>query len=205
MVTFEGNLSEFKKYIGPRLRNVVQYISRKHKLSVAACEHCGSSEKLEAAHVKGRNRNVIIEEILSHFLDGDVYRVDLGKFEDLFKNEHNPVEKSIIVLCHDCHLKYDAKVPKIKSKNEGVALGGSILPISLEPSDITVFRSQLLRKKEAVMMVYYASGAIEEKVWKVSKLTNQSNILGNLRSRPEFRSGAWQAQEIIKVHVKVEV
>ena len=39
--------------------------------------------------------------------------------------------------------------------------------------------------------------------WKAERITTSSNIFGNLRSRPEFRSGNWQQNGIAKVVVQV--
>jgi hypothetical protein len=62
---FTGTNREFKRYIGPRLRNLVQMITKKHKATVAACEHCGVGEDLESAHIRGRDRNQIIDLLLA--------------------------------------------------------------------------------------------------------------------------------------------
>jgi len=37
MGRFDGTTREFKRYIGPRLRNVVQQITRKQKAAIGAC------------------------------------------------------------------------------------------------------------------------------------------------------------------------
>src|SRR2546425_7263804 len=100
---FEGTLQEFKRYIGPCLRNVVQQMTKKHKAKVGACEHCGSSEKLESAHVHGRDRTDIIDLLLGTTdWDAEVI-VDLQQFEAAFRAEHDPIEKAVLILCEGCH------------------------------------------------------------------------------------------------------
>ena len=39
MGTFAGTKEDFKRYIGPFLRNLVQQITKKHKRNVGICQH----------------------------------------------------------------------------------------------------------------------------------------------------------------------
>jgi hypothetical protein len=107
MASFIGTHQEFRRYIGPMLRNLVQQITKIHKAEISACEHCGSKENLESAHVKGRNRNEIIDGVLKEFTTNEMITVNLSVFEKKFKEEHRPIEKSILILCRDCHKLYD--------------------------------------------------------------------------------------------------
>lgn len=210
MASFEGTIEEFRRYVGPRLRNLVQQISRKHKNEVGACEHCGATKNLESAHVNGRDRNQIIDSILDDFTINNIITVDLSQFEDLFKTEHKPIEKSILILCKSCHRRYDKKdtdtISKEKATNEQIAsyaTHDNILPITLEPSDPVIFKQELLTYKKAKIETMHSNGAIKSKVWSASRFNSNSNVFGNLRSRPEYRSGNWQASGIIKVHVAI--
>ena len=83
MPAFTGTNREFKRYVGPRLRNLVQAITRKQKAAVGACEHCGAGEDLEAAHVRGRDRNQIIDLLMGAKSPEGLYVVDLEQFETL--------------------------------------------------------------------------------------------------------------------------
>ena len=57
MASFVGSYDDFIKFIGPRTRNVVNSITRRHKNEINKCEHCGKEDiTFEAAHVKGRER-----------------------------------------------------------------------------------------------------------------------------------------------------
>src|SRR6266446_4037485 len=52
MATFEGSVQEFHHYIGPRIRNRIQYLARKErKARNGVCADCGKSgQKLHSAH-----------------------------------------------------------------------------------------------------------------------------------------------------------
>ncbi len=109
MASFIGSVDEFMKYINPRAKNVVNSISRRYKNEIGLCQHCRTNtETLEAAHITGRERPVIIEEILNDFTNGEVVTIDLEVFENKFLDAHNPINECILVLCRSCHAKYDS-------------------------------------------------------------------------------------------------
>jgi hypothetical protein len=214
--TFTGTSREFKRYVGPRLRNFVQMITKKHKATVGACEHCGGGENLESAHVKGRDRNQIIDLLLSAISTESVVTVELQQFERNFKFEHDPVEKAILILCRECHKKYDAGIhpdPRSSPDFPPMAVAARAeqvleapdgpLPITLEPSQSSEFRRQLLAYRRAQITTFYNDGRVEHRPWDASRFSETSNVMGNLRSRPEYRQGAWQESGIVKVHVRV--
>lgn len=109
MASFVGSKEEFNRYIGPRLRNLVQQITRKRKMEIGRCEHCGHTESLEAAHIHGRNRSAIIDRILNQYTNNSVVTIDLADFEKHFRNEHHIIDETILILCRTCHTKYDAE------------------------------------------------------------------------------------------------
>lgn len=214
MASFIGTNKEFRRYIGPRLRNLVQQITKKHKAEIAACEHCGNDENLESAHVRGRDRNNIIDLIANEYTNNKIITVnDLEIFEEKFKNEHQPIEKSILILCHQCHRKYDAVQPKVAQpvtteiesfpKTTVIMSSEDLLPISLSPATPEKFKAELLITKQAEIQIYYSSGEIEVKQWNAAGFSASSNVMGNLRSRSEFRANTWQSKDIVKVHVTV--
>ena len=207
MASFVGTNKEFRRYIGPRLRNLVQQFTKNHKAEISACEHCGLKENLESAHVHGRDRNEIIDLVLSEYTYNGVATLDISKFEQRFKEEHLPLEKSILILCRSCHKKYDSKAPKESTESVSqqpiLENDEGYLPITLEPSDPDVFKQELLLTKQAIIETYYSDSRVERKTWNASRFSISSNVFGNLRSRPEYRAGSWQSKGIIKVHVKV--
>jgi hypothetical protein len=198
---------------------VVNAITKKHKAAVGACEHCGAGGVLEAAHVAGRERTEIIDLLLCAEGPGHEVEVDLEQFEREFKFEHEPIEKAILVLCRSCHQRYDSRTGVSAGISIGVVTASSaapegahqprhvtgsseILPITLDPSPVSVFKERLLERKAAEMTVFYSDGRTESRVWDASKFSETSNVLGNLRSRPEFRQGEWQSRGIVTVHVR---
>lgn len=209
MASFVGTNKEFRRYIGPRLRNLVQQFTKNHKAEISACEHCGSKENLESAHVHGRDRNDIIDLVLKEYTRNGLATVDIAVFEELFKVEHQPLEKAILILCKSCHKKYDSTTPKsvsvteVDNQSPVTENNESYLPITLEPSDPDLFKQKLLLTKQATIETFYSDGGIESTSWNASRFSASSSVFGNLRSRPEFRSGNWQAKGIIKAHVKV--
>lgn len=208
MAVFSGNHKEFRRYIGPRLRNLVQQLTKKHKAQISACQHCDAKENLESAHVHGRDRNDIIELILSQESIDGVVSVDIQKFEERFVEEHQPLEKSILILCRECHRKYDTKPKKVRQTSQIVEntsrsslSNQSLLPITFDPSEESEFKQKLLLNKKAIIETHYANGTVESKVWNASRFSISSNLLGNLRSRQEFRAGKWQEAGIVRVHL----
>ena len=218
MASFIGTRKEFKRYIGPRLRNLVIIITKNHRIRVANCNHCGAKEHLESAHVRGRERNQIIDVLLEGFINNEIVTIDLEIFERKFVAEHDPIEKIILVLCHDCHVRYDAitysqHAYKEVGSGEGViavpntvtthSSSGGQLPIELVPPDPVVFKMELLRTRRAQITTKYDNGKEELSVWNAQDFLPSSNLLGNLRSRPKFRQGQWQARGIARVTVRV--
>ena len=80
----------------------------------------------------------------------------------------------------------------------------TILPIELNPGDENEFLKKLLLKKSAFITIYYANGQTEKKIWNANRMQESSTVIGNLRSRQEFRNGEWQKRGIIKVFVSME-
>ena len=210
MATFIGTNKEFRRYLGPMLRNLVQQFTKRHKKEISACEHCGTAEQLDSAHVRNRGRNEIINLILSDFTSNDIVKVDVVEFERRFIAEHQPLEKSILILCRSCHQKYDLQEPQLLQKTslslekESTLLyTRNCLPITLEPANASIFKQELLLTKKAIIETYFSDGKVERKSWDASKFKYSSNVFGNLRSRHEYRPGSWQTKGIIKVHVRV--
>ncbi len=150
MARFSGTNREFKRYIGPQLRNLVQQITRSHRRNIGACQHCGATTDLESAHVAGRDRNQIIDHLLKKHTTRGLIEVDLVEFEQAFKEEHHPLEKSILILCSSCHRKYDgSEGSSAQGASKGKHSAGQLLPISLSPSEPEEFKRKLLSQKKS--------------------------------------------------------
>ena len=115
MASFIGTKEEFKRYIGPMLRNLVQQLTKKHKIEVGRCEHCGISENLEAAHKHGKDRCSLIDTILNNHTNNNIVTIDLSSFEQCFRDEHKKIDDTILILCKACHSAYDSS---LKMNNE---------------------------------------------------------------------------------------
>ena len=78
------------------------------------------------------------------------------------------------------------------------------LPITLDPPNSGDFLDSLLRTKKAWIQVTYQDGHTEVQLWNAGNMRPTSNVIGNLRSRPEFRSNAWQNNGIAGVRVTID-
>lgn len=78
---------------------------------------------------------------------------------------------------------------------------GNVLPIVLEPQPEEAFRDAVLAQGHAWITVEYRNGRRTISEWKMPRLSRDSRILSNLRSRPDFRQGRWQEQGIVCVRV----
>ena len=77
------------------------------------------------------------------------------------------------------------------------------LPFRFDPGPADKFKRELLRTKTAEMTIHYQDGHTVQKIWNAPNFQESSNLLGNLRSRPEFRQGEWQRSGIASVDLKI--
>ena len=99
-------------------------------------------------------------------------------------------------------LSRETNLPSTKrTRREG---RGPTLPITLDPLYSADFLDALLRTKEAWLEVSYSDGRKDVRRWDASLMSTSSNVIGNLRSRPEFRNRAWQNNGIASLRVSVE-
>ena len=96
------------------------------------------------------------------------------------------------------------KQPDHGSRRGSSQQGTATLPITLAPPNSADFRDALLRTKEAWIEVWYQDGGRDVRHWDATWMKPTSNIIGNLRSRPEFRNGAWQEHGIASVRVSIQ-
>lgn len=208
--TFIGTVAEFKRFTGAHWRVVVQQISKPHKAFIGQCQFCGKVDvPVDAAHKHGHERIKLIHDLLGSADPNASVEVDLTAFAAAFRAKHGPVEKAILVLCKPCHKAYDADAPSaataepVARSTTEAANDSMPLPITLEPRGEDAFRSAILKTRLAWIDVLYSDGSAKRQLWRANKLAAGSLILGNLRSRPEFRQGAFQKAGIVAVHVTV--
>lgn len=128
MAKFIGTVKEFHDYFGPRIHNIVNGITRKHRLAKnGICEFCGSHAELQSAHVHGKDRRTIIESVLKPLtnLNGEV-ACEIEVVEQQIIAAHMPIEETFKFICHPCHVKYDADESPTKI-GEGVRKPGVLV------------------------------------------------------------------------------
>lgn len=128
MAIFVGTAEEFNTYIGPRMRNLVQTMSKGLKRAAGnVCERCGGTfPSLDAAHIHGRERRDLIAQTLREYEQDGLYVIpSLDEFEEKFKKAHEPVRDTFLFLCRDCHREYD--------REQGLE-EGDVIPID-DPSN----------------------------------------------------------------------
>ena len=94
-----------------------------------------------------------------------------------------------------------AGLPRGAEDNDGLAVEamvGEPLPIRFDPPG-PGFKGQLLSAREAWVTTYYADGRVESRRWDASRMSTASNVIGNLRSRPEYRNPMWRQLGISRV------
>ena len=90
-----------------------------------------------------------------------------------------------------------------QQKHLGAKGRGLTLPITLDPPNSGDFLGLLVRMKKAWIQVTYQDGHSEVQLWNAGNMRPTSNVIGNLRSRPEFRSNAWQNNGIDSIRVTI--
>ena len=80
----------------------------------------------------------------------------------------------------------------------------NVLPITLIPENPNEFLRDLLRTRKAIITTYYTHKEKESKIWYANQMGESSDVMRNLRSRPEFRQGNWQESRIKKVEVSIK-
>ena len=82
--------------------------------------------------------------------------------------------------------------------------GAEILPIRLDPPSTAAFREALLRVGQAWIVELHRDGRRIVRRWDAGNMSASSNVIGNLRSRPRYRKGAWEELGIESLLVSIE-
>ena len=98
----------------------------------------------------------------------------------------------------------DAAPERAQQRQRGPRGRRTTLPITLEPPNSEDFLDALLKTKNAWIQVTYQDGRTEVQPWNAGNMRSASNVIANLRSRPEFRSGTWEKNGIVSVRVTIE-
>lgn len=165
MAQFEGTIKEFMRFIGPHARIIVWNISQKYRKKIGRCEDCGSTTKLEAAHVKGKERPLLISNILCQFFENDIIRIDLNEFEERFIEAHLPIESSIRILCNFCHKKYD--------NSKEIA---EIVPGSIEEAKLVNLENKGLKEDKIIEQLVKEKGMNKSKAIDIARSKSLTSI-----------------------------
>ncbi len=164
MAQFDGTIKEFTKFVGPYARLKVAFMAAKYKKLIGKCEDCGEISSLDAAHVKGKGRALLIANILSEFIEDDIIKIDLTEFEERYVDAHLPIETAIRVLCKPCHRIYD-------KENIGLKETSKKASIAEETALIESLINNQMNKSKA-MKHLYSKGFLS--------LTNTNTIFSNI-------------------------
>ena len=130
-----------------------------------------------------------------------------GKFSEFGNMHHGLYRAAIKALC-----RYRENTANIDFKNEGEqnleinthkSSSSDTLQIQLYPEDADKFKELLLKHKTDLIKTFYNNKTPEIKEWITNEFSESSNVMGDLRSRPEFRQGNWQKLGITKVEVNI--
>jgi hypothetical protein len=148
------------------------------------------SNKILSENFKVNIFNLIKQEFISDY-DGELIDDVLNDLKIEISSKNNIVENNSSLI-------------KQYSQPKESIYSSIILPIELNPNDESEFKRKLLSRRRAYITTIYANGQKEKKPWNANSFSESSDVIGNLRSRPEFRKGEWQKRGIIKVFVSIE-
>ncbi|TCI93638.1 DUF262 domain-containing protein [Tenacibaculum sp. M341] len=126
------------------------------------------------------------------------FATNLWSFENI-NLEHLKDETENLKLNHISNTEN-----KTVEENNLKSKSSNKLVIKLNPQLESEFKELLLKRKQAYITIYYENGTLEQRTWKANSFKESSGVMGNLRSRPEFRNGKWQENGIEKVYVSIE-
>ena len=114
-------IEEFNTFVGPKIRNHIQSLTKAPKKRLGnRCQRCHQvKDELDAAHIREYDRKKIIVKVLHrHMIDRSrgIVRVNLQEAEQEIIDAHKPIEKYIILLCKSCHKAYDRRNEVMKTQ-----------------------------------------------------------------------------------------
>lgn len=128
----------------------------------------------------------LVQQFLAQFMQEEVdFSIEPGKLSDGFSGS-------------------PAGLTSVPNRRAGRGRREGSLPITLEPPETEEFHAALLVAGGAWLEISYDDGHKEVRRWDASRMSQTSNVMGNLRSRPEFRAGAWRARGIASLRVTIE-
>lgn len=153
-------------------------------------EYKNLTEKILSVSYQEKISELIKQDFLNEY-DGELIESVLKELKIEIKNKNTEITQT--------------EFPKSQFKEQRIIdYSNGILPIELNPSSESDFKRRLLLTKTAYIKTFYKNGTSKQKVWNAQRFRESSGVLGNLRSRPEFRNGEWQKLGIEKVLVSID-
>ncbi|MEH1009537.1 type I restriction enzyme HsdR N-terminal domain-containing protein [Winogradskyella sp. ECml5-4] len=153
-------------------------------------DHKKLTEKILSENYQEKISELIKQDFLSEY-DGELIESVLKELKIEIKNKNAEITQT--------------EFPKSQFTEQRIVdYSNGILPIELKPSLESDFKRRLLLTKTAYITTFYKNGTSKQKVWNANRFKETSGVLGNLRSRPEFRNGKWQKLGIEKVLVSID-
>lgn len=127
-----GTVEEIERSVSAQYCNLVQHAFKRFRDDVGACEHCGSTDRLERAHRSDCARPVLlrraIQEVGRRREDGRL-EVSSRALQLRFLEFHRDdfVGRRLLVLCNPCHRRYDC-VPSPSNVFESSVESNSVPP-----------------------------------------------------------------------------
>jgi hypothetical protein len=183
--------------IGRYVQKQMQILSDKNILSIKIINklqdvsYCKNEFNITFSVLRDKKSGINDEKGYPRYYANDLYFNNF-RLTSQWKKEH----REFFIKWLNRH--NSVKSPINEPKNYDI-----ILPIELNPNNNEVFLETLLKTKSATITTFYKNGTKESKIWNAERMTANSNVIGNLRSRPEFRNGNWQKANIEKVLVEV--
>lgn len=138
------------------------------------------------------------EGYIIKLLADDLYRKHNEDFiDEIISQISINVVASFSEIIINKHLKTNTVINNFQTTYEK-------LPLEFIPNDKKLFKDLLIKNKFAKLTYHYSNGTTEEKDWIVRDFKETSNLIGNLRSRPETRKKNWKEYGIIKIVAKIE-
>lgn len=153
-------------------------------------DHKKLTEKILTENYQEKISELIKQDFLNEY-DGELIESVLKELKIEIKNKNSEITQT--------------EFPRSQFTEQRIVdYSNGILPIELKPSTESDFKRRLLLTKTAYITTFYKDGTSKQKVWNANRFRESSGVLGNLRSRPEFRNGKWQKLGIEKVLVSID-
>ncbi|WP_100616400.1 type I restriction enzyme HsdR N-terminal domain-containing protein [Confluentibacter citreus] len=153
-------------------------------------EHKSLTKKILSESYQEKISELIKQDFLNEY-DGELIESVLKELKIEIKNKNPEMTQT--------------EFPKSQFKEQRIIdYSNGILPIEINPSSESDFKHRLLLTKTAYITTFFKNGTSKQRVWNAQRFSESSGVLGNLRSRPEFRNGEWQKLGIEKVYVSID-